>query len=100
MPDATGPIDIAEMTKSGSEYGAAEIRAGHKENPPPEQGCRCFVLARKQVCHAKEVEILLAPGGIETHGTLDHRNRFQRPSRVGVNAAETVVGGSVIRVEG
>ena len=57
---ATGLIDLAEMAKSGSEYGAAKIRPGHEENTLPEQSRRCFVLAGKQICHAEEVEILRA----------------------------------------
>ena len=88
------------MTERGSEDGAAEIRLGDEQNALPEQSRRCLVLAGKQIRRAEEVEILLAPSGVEAHGVLDHRNRLQRPSRVGMNAAETVVSESVIRVEG
>jgi hypothetical protein len=34
-PNATGLIDLAEMTKRGNEYGTGKIRPGHKENPLP-----------------------------------------------------------------
>jgi hypothetical protein len=45
VPDATGLIDLAEMTKSGSKYGAGKIRTRDEENPLPEQSCRGPVLA-------------------------------------------------------
>ena len=31
-PDATGPVDLAEMTESRSKYGAAKIRFGSEDN--------------------------------------------------------------------
>ena len=33
--DATGLIDLAEMTQGRCEYGAAKIRFGNEENPLP-----------------------------------------------------------------
>ncbi len=34
-PNATGLIDFAEMTKSGSKYGACHICPGHEDNTLP-----------------------------------------------------------------
>jgi hypothetical protein len=30
-----GIVELAEMTKSGSKYGACKIRSGHEKNPLP-----------------------------------------------------------------
>jgi len=34
-PNSTGLIDLTEMAKSGSKYGACKICPGHEENPLP-----------------------------------------------------------------
>jgi hypothetical protein len=74
--DATGLFDVAEMTKRGSEHGAREIRSPHKANPLPEQDGCCFIFAGEQIRRTEEVEILLTPRWVETHGALDCGNCF------------------------
>ena len=62
-PDATGLIDLTEMTERGSEHGAREIRAWHQEDPLPQLRRGCFVLAGKKMRDAEQMEILLGVAG-------------------------------------
>src|ERR1700739_2228391 len=56
LPNASCILNLVQMTKGRSEKSAGKVRPGDEQNPLFQQSGRCFVLSRKEICHAKKVE--------------------------------------------